>query len=127
MTREQFIQLVEAYYGRYERPAQRATVQQYLERFPESCCPTLYKRLILEYSGQYRFTPDVAILEDIKRKIDAEPTGWLRTDAKQIPESTEGWASAEERTGFLRSLLQRLRDRPAGEAMKILRRQGGGG
>ena len=72
MTAQGFVAYVEGYYGRYQRPAQKQTVVAYLSRFGEQDLSLISRRLILDYSGQFRFTPDVAILEGIARKLDAE-------------------------------------------------------
>lgn len=108
MTREQFLQLLEAYYGKYARPAQKAAVYQYLAQLAESCLPTLYRRLLLEYSGQFHFTPDVAILEGTRRKIDAEPNGWPAPPRLPLPEDPEPAADRETALRFLAGIRVRF-------------------
>ena len=75
----QFMALIEGYYGKYERPAQKDIVRQYLilKYGDESKeLDVLYKRTLLEYSGKFRYAPDIAILEDIRRQVNAETDGW---------------------------------------------------
>jgi len=102
MTADNFLAYVEGYYGRYPRPAQRKTVAAYLARYTERELGVLSRRLILEYSGQFRFTPDVAVLEDVARKINAETDGWGRPAALPAPaEPDDGGAGARELEALL--------------------------
>ena len=72
MTTRECLKMIESYYGRYERAVVKETVVDYLGQFRETELEILYQRLILDYSGQYKYTPDVAILEDIKKQINEE-------------------------------------------------------
>lgn len=72
MTASKFLKMIEAYYGKYERLTVKETVFDYLGQFREAELEILYQRLILDYSGQYKFTPDVAVLEDVKKRINEE-------------------------------------------------------
>jgi len=84
----QFMALVESYYGKYERKGQKDIVQQYLiEKYSpdREALDALYKRLLLEYSGKYRYAPDIAILEGIRRQLNTETDGWRLGDVKLLP------------------------------------------
>ncbi len=72
MTINKFLKMLESYYGKYERPLIRQIVEGYLGQFQESELEILNQRLILDYSTQYKCTPDVAILENIKKQINEE-------------------------------------------------------
>jgi hypothetical protein len=69
MTVDKFVTMVEEYYGKYERPAVRKIVTRYLAKLGENFLDRLYQKLVLGYSGQYRYTPDVAILDKYKREV----------------------------------------------------------
>jgi len=71
MTASAFVHGVEDYYGPYPRPAVRTIVLEYLIAFRPEELDELFKYVILNYSGQYRYTPDVAILEVAKKAINA--------------------------------------------------------
>lgn len=94
MTVDGFVSYIEGYYGRYQRPAQKQTVAAYLARFNDYQLSALSRRLIMDYTGQYRFTPDVAILEGIARKIDAEGWGEPRKALPSLPEEDDGGKAA---------------------------------
>lgn len=87
----QFMALVENYYGKYERPAQKDIVRQYLiekygmRQIDSEELDALYKRLLLEYSGKFRYAPDIAILEGIRRQLNVEVNGWRIGDVKLLP------------------------------------------
>ncbi len=72
MTANKCLKMIEAYYGKYERVLVRETIFDYLQQFQQAELEILYHRLTHEYSGQFKYPPDVAILEDIKRKINEE-------------------------------------------------------
>ena len=83
-----FLDLVESYYGKYERAAQKGIVRQYLilkYGTDSDDLDALYKRLLLEYSGKYRYAPDIAILEGIRRQLNVEIDGWRIGDIKLLP------------------------------------------
>ena len=73
MKYTRFIDLIEAYYGKYERPEIRKVVLAYLNiTYSEKRLDALYHALIRSHTGQYRYTPDVAIMEKAKVHIDRE-------------------------------------------------------
>ncbi len=107
VTNAQFMQAVEAYYGRYERPAQRDMVLQYIGRFSELDLAALYGRLLLDFSGKFRFAPDVAVIEETKRGLDKD--GWPKSEVKRIPEGPyEPCMPKEEVRTKLADLFTRL-------------------
>lgn len=107
MTGIQFLQGIESYYGRYERPAQKATVLQYLNRFTDPDLAALYEQLILTFSGKFRFAPDVAVIEEVKCGMDKD-MAWPQQETKRLPESTEPFMPFEEASSKLKELLVRL-------------------
>lgn len=119
----QFMALVESYYGKYERSAQKDIVRQYLaEKYIKAWTTSkeldvLYKRLLLEYSGKYRYAPDIAILEGIRRQLNVEVDGWRIEDVKLLP--PEGCMSNENIAAELREILKKL------AISKRLKEQGG--
>jgi len=67
MTPKEFVRNIEAYYGSYERPMVKVTVLKYAEQYgPEELRQT-YHNLLLEFSGQYKVTPDVAAIEKVRK------------------------------------------------------------
>jgi len=102
----QFMALVESYYGKYERKAQKDIVQQYLiEKYSpdREALEALYKRLLLEYSGKFRYAPVIAILEGIRRQLNVEVDGWWIVDVKLLPR-VEKLSNEEISEGLLRVL-----------------------
>ena len=105
----QFMTLVESYYGKYERKGQKDIVEQYLiEKYSpdREALEALYKRLLLEYSGKYRYAPDIAILEGIRRQLNVEVNGWRIGNIKLLP--PEGCMSNENIATELRKILEKL-------------------
>jgi len=73
MRHEEFIEKVEQYYGPYQNPNIRKVVFAYVkDKFRETELTTLFEQLITTYSGQYRFTPDVAIIEKASKEIQGQ-------------------------------------------------------
>ena len=105
----QFMALVESYYGKYDRPAQKDIVQQYLilKYGTESKeLDVLYKRTLLEYSGKFRYAPDIAILEGIRLQMNAEVDGWRIGDVKLLPPGDR--RTPQEMAEGLREILEKL-------------------
>ena len=74
MTAQRFIEEVEHYYGNYARSATRKQVFDYVSKtFSDRFRDRLFKRLLLDFSGQFKVTPDIAIFEEVKRKLLQEP------------------------------------------------------
>ena len=89
MTINECVKRIEAYYGKYERVFMKKTVFDYLGQFQEPELEILCQRLILDYKSQYKQTPDVAVLEDIKKRINEEQRNKVRgnpigTDRRRI-------------------------------------------
>ena len=108
----QFMALIENYYGKYERSAQKDIVRQYLiekygmRQIDKKELDALYKRLLLEYSGKFRYAPDIAILEGVRRQLNGEVDGWSIGDVKLLPPG--GRLSNEEMVEGLREVLEKL-------------------
>lgn len=69
MTQSLFIKMLEEYYGRYERISVKKIVTKYISNMSELFLDKLYQKLITKYSGEYKYTPDVAILEKYRQDI----------------------------------------------------------
>ena len=79
MTATDFVRAVEAYYGKYERPLVKKTILRYCEQFHADELRQVYQRLLLEFSGQYKVTPDIAAIEKVRRGLtDSRPDGIYR-------------------------------------------------
>jgi len=104
--------LIENYYGKYERSAQKDIVRQYLiekygmRQIDKKELDALYKRLLLEYSGKYRFAPDIAILEGIRRQLNGEVDSWRIGDVKLLPPGDR--RTPREMSEGLREVLEGL-------------------
>lgn len=108
----QFMALVESYYGKYDRPAQKDIVRQYLilKYGTESKeLDVLYKRTLLEYSGKFRYAPDIAILEGIRRQLNAETDGWRIGDVKLLPPGDR--RTPQEMAVGLQEILEKLTEK----------------
>ena len=65
MTYKEIIQSIEGYYGNYKLIVKKV-VYLYLEStFAEKDLDKIFNMVIKNYSGQYRHTPDVAVIEKI--------------------------------------------------------------
>jgi len=105
----QLMALIEGYYGKYDRPAQKDIVRQYLilKYGTESKeLDVLYKRTLLEYSGKFRYAPDIAILEGIRRQLNAETDGWRIGDVKLLPPGDR--RTPQEMAAWMREILEKL-------------------
>ena len=112
----QFMALIEGYYGKYDRPAQKDIVRQYLiEKYSDAVVTkhgggkeldVLYKRTLLEYSGKFRYAPDIAILEGIRRQVNAETDGWRIGDVKLLPPGDR--RTPQEMAVGLQEILEKL-------------------
>ena len=105
----QFMALIEGYYGKYDRPAQKDIVRQYLilKYGTESKeLDVLYKRTLLEYSGKFRYAPDIAILEGIRRQVNAETDGWRIDGVKLLPPGDR--RTPQEMAVGLQEILEKL-------------------
>ena len=73
---------MEAYYGPYERPQVKAAVFAYIGQFAD--IQQIYDRLILEFSGQYRFVPDVAVIQRIVSGLNDEDSNGVYRHGRRI-------------------------------------------
>ena len=100
MTAEEFLEQAKGYYGEY-RAGAYPYILGYLRRYSERQLEELWKQTLLEYSGQYRYPPDIAILESAAQSLDKEALGmpglWLpKNDTKALPEPPSETERAEE-------------------------------
>ena len=105
----QFMALVESYYGKYDRLPQKDIVRQYLiEKYgvESKMLDALYKRVLLEYSGKFRYAPDIAILEGIRRQLNAETDGWRIGEMKLLPPGDR--RTPQEMAAGLQEILEKL-------------------
>ena len=68
MTGIQFIELMEAYYSKYN-PTIRAVVLEYLTHEANVDLKTLSKHVLEEHKSQYKSPPDIAVFAGIKKAI----------------------------------------------------------
>jgi hypothetical protein len=114
MTAEQCVAMLEGYYGEYPRPLVRRLVGEYLQAFTPMDTELLFRYVVATYSGQYRHTPDVAVLERAKEEINAtrvSKIGRLREqmDLPLLPgPGAGGRATPEEVEAELAPLCEKL-------------------
>ena len=83
MKPEDFVRMVEQYYGQYDSSLMRATVLKYLQGLPAAVLQPLYKQLLLMHSSQFKAIPDIAILEKARREMQKNDNGVYR-DGRRI-------------------------------------------
>ena len=87
MTRKQLLQEIEAYYGSYARPAQRAYVAAWIATQREGHnLLQLWHRVIEEFSSRYGTPPDVADLRAVSERID---DAYIATPEQRIAEKVD--------------------------------------
>ena len=69
MTADAFIKAVEAYYGPYPREAVKRATARYLTDFAPEQLDMIFRNLLLDFSGQYKHTPDIAVIEGVRKDI----------------------------------------------------------
>ena len=107
MTPERFIELVEEYYGPYpkQRKGVRGVVLQYVRRtYRSGALDELFKRVVMECSGEYRTVPDVAMLESVRRAAVTEPDYY----APALPPPAEDTTPEEQ--GEVAQMMRRFWD-----------------
>lgn len=98
MTAQRFIKEIEGYYGEYEREATRKYVLDYISKnYSDRSRDRLFKRLLLDYSGQFKVTPDIAVLEGIKVKLLQEPDYHAPAKGILLPWIPRGGPTDKER------------------------------
>ncbi|MBA7524284.1 hypothetical protein ES705_16421 [subsurface metagenome] len=89
MTHKSAINLLEGYYGTYERELTKGMIYNYLEEeFTEGELEIIMDRVIKGYTGQFRFTPDIHIIEQFKDGYNEEQRN--KVDGKTIGNRREG-------------------------------------
>ena len=71
MKTDDFLNTLEGYYGEYPRPLLREYISLYLSEYTETELDVLLQELLLTYSGQYKHTPDIGIMEIKKAEINS--------------------------------------------------------
>jgi hypothetical protein len=72
MNADVFVKNIEGYYGKYEMPLRRAMVLEYLGRYEPGEIDKIFDRVVRTYSGQYRFAPDIAVIEKAVEEYNEE-------------------------------------------------------
>jgi hypothetical protein len=131
MTHETFVKSLEGYYGSYPRPVLRRAVLDYVaSEYTEAHLDVLYREIVLTYSGQYRHTPDIAVMEKAKAEVNSRSAlkqighgkeAWMR-----LPESTENEMTPEERASALGELAGNMAERVRGGTVSDQTRAQGG-
>ena len=76
MTHKSAIKLLEGYYGAYERDLTKGMIYDYLQgEFTEDELEIIMDRIVKGYTGQFRFTPDIHIIEKFKTEYNDEQDG----------------------------------------------------
>jgi hypothetical protein len=103
MTVADFIKATEGYYGKYERPVMRATVEGYLGQYRPGDLDELWQATLLQFSGRYRTQPDVAALEEV----------WKHREPRTVPVThrLEGPTISDDERAECLSMLDRLANR----------------
>ena len=107
MTAISFVRAIEGYYGAYRKAGIRVLVAKYLTKYSEDELDVLIDRVLLEYSGQYKHTPDIAIFQKTAQGINKEVHGWIK-DKQVLQIAEEGRVTNEEGLKFIRDLLRKL-------------------
>ncbi len=115
MTAEKFMDDIQEYYGVDYRPGlHRDKIFTYLEGKSERYLDFLFDIVILNFSGQYRTLPDVAIYEKLSRDVYDEIDKYnlkLKQDLsrKALPEETGEIIPPEEARKKLAAITKMLR------------------
>lgn len=72
MNADAFVKNIEGYYGKYEMPLRRAMVLEYIGRYEPGEIDKIFDRVVRTYSGQYRFAPDIAVIEKAVEEYNEE-------------------------------------------------------
>jgi hypothetical protein len=76
MTVEKFLETMQKYYNCEYNETQYRMIEMYLSEKSASYIRHLFSVILKNHSGQYKFTPDIAIFEKYKNmtldKVDAE-------------------------------------------------------
>lgn len=107
MKREAFVSMLEGYYGAYPRPAVREAVALYLRDYGEDDLDVLMREILLTYSGQYRHTPDIAVMEKARETWNArtlKKIGGRSTCGLALPTTDDSEMTVEERKAAMAQL-----------------------
>ena len=107
MKHEGFLAMIEGYYGAYPRPAVREAVARYLKDFSDADLDVLMRELLLGYSGQYRHTPDIAVMEKARETWNGRTLnkiGWRSTCGLALPDPDDSEMTVEERKAAMAQL-----------------------
>ena len=117
MKHERFMIEIEGYYGEYQRKETRNAVYLYIRnRYTEKFLGKLYKQVLISYSGQFHYAPDICIVQkaakDITRDDYQEPSFKApagKPDKKQQAQVAE----------LFLDLMEKYKENP--EIQKVLR------
>lgn len=71
MTCQDFMAMIEKYYGPYQNRYQREIILGYVEQeFNDNDLPTLYKKIIEIFSSQYKTQPDISVINQARREFN---------------------------------------------------------
>lgn len=87
MTVNEFVDSMEGYYGKFDdatRPMKVILITEYLKKYNNRELDKIFDRLVKRYSGQFRFTPDISIIEDTVEEINKEYEGKVGGERKMI-------------------------------------------
>lgn len=85
MTHQAFVSMLEGYYGKYPRPVLRDSISRYLVDYSPADLDVLMRELLLTYSGQYRHTPDIAVMEKAKEDINSRSA--IKRIGQKVPDA----------------------------------------
>ena len=84
MKYDEFMTAMKQYYGKYALPATEAMTRRYLEdEFLEEELPALAETVFRTFSGQYKCTPDIAVIESAKEVYNRNVYGGDKMIGKQ--------------------------------------------
>ena len=111
MTHEYFVSMLEGYYGPYPRPAVREAVLRYVREYAQGDLELLAREVLLTYSGQYKHTPDIAVLEKAKHEVNdrhVKKIGRGVSELLALPEAMDSEMTGEERMAAMRELAETM-------------------
>lgn len=63
---EKFVSVIESYYGKYSTPEKKKIILKYIMgKYPEEVLDELLKKIVRNFSSQYKSPPDIAMIEEM--------------------------------------------------------------
>jgi hypothetical protein len=79
VTVDDFISLIEDYYGKYDNEKRREITREYLfDNFSGKDFAKLYKATLLEYSSKWGKVPDIAVFMEVVNNYNRANGEWYR-------------------------------------------------